>query len=431
MKTKRGLYIRLIKGFRFPEPIFFQKSLTKEFKYLSDFSKMKSKIELMGKSKNEIIINIGKLKPVRKQNSKYDQFWTPFQYSLTNPTDLGLRVYPFQIVPFCQTFTPIYIQRQLLENALNTKFEFIHPQYQIRLYPAGSGSVHLILYLKLPPNINLCKLLNSVLKFRWLNAPFLMIGELKRCVLDTNTNVIVWKTNSPEMNFFEWTKYIGNRILKQISTHQEDREIRDYMAVINLQGKFQTQDVRCELERRKGNIGFFERYNDDVICLNKRPFLFIYVDNGLRKLREIRKLNKRQLIFYGRKRLRNHLINVAELGYLSSYLLKVYNGVISGIFGENLDLRIIHTLGKIVYIPSYFDHIKCSSYISDCWKRIYTYLLINSRIDPNFINTLEAKLEQLKQSFPDKEPHINELLRNLSTLTPLILEGFRFLQSQI
>ncbi|NKQ38482.1 MAG: hypothetical protein HF967_03230 [Methanosarcinales archaeon] len=65
MKSEKGIYIRLIKGFKFPEPVFHPKKLKNDFRFLANSSNIKKRIDLMKGSKYEKIEPYGYLKPIR------------------------------------------------------------------------------------------------------------------------------------------------------------------------------------------------------------------------------------------------------------------------------------------------------------------------------------------------------------------------------
>lgn len=403
MKPEKGIYIRLVKGFKFTEPVFYPESLKGNLRFLSNSQDMKKKISLMGKSKYawEVIKNYGCLKPIRNPWIKYDQFWEPFQHSeLPKTKESGFRMYPFQIIPSPSEQIETHIQKKLFENIFNIKFQSFYSQYQIRLYPSGAGTVHLIIHLKLPPVTNINNILNIILKGKWINSPFLLMS-------------------SSSMNFFGWAENIYNGVLKQISEHREEKnEIPGYITLINLQGDFSTTKIRKTLEnfqaKKKRNSIFLEKDKDDIIYLYKN-LLFLYIDSALPKFREWRYLKRPNFILHGRRCFRGQLLNIAELGYCSAYLLRFYNNVAQGLFGEPRDLKWISTLEKIVYIPSYLKR--------EQWKKAYACELCRQGINEDFIDTLRNSLEKLKSS--SSQPQLEKILSKLMPLSELILVALK------
>ncbi|MCK4422080.1 hypothetical protein KAW48_09805 [candidate division WOR-3 bacterium] len=425
MSLEKGIYIRLIKGFKFPEPVFHPESLERNLRFLADPQEMKKRINLMGKSRYEweVIQNFGGLKPIRNPWVKYDQFWEPFQHSQFSETqELGFRMYPFQIVPLPSERVEIHIQKTLFEKIFNTKFQSIYPQYQIRLYPPGVGTVHLIIHLKLPIDFdikNIEKLLNILLKRKreWLNAPFIIMEKLKvRLDTSDDDSASIYKTDNQTMNFFQWTNYMYSKILNQISNHTEEtREIDGYVAVINLQGFFPTPEIRRILEnyarRKKGSSVFLEKDYDDIINLCGN-LLFLYIDSALSKHRRWRYLENPDFIIHGRRGFRGYLINVAELGYCSAYLLKFYNKIFKGLLGNPPDSKWIPTLEKVVNISSYLK--------LEQWKKTYACELYEHGINETFVKALRDTLKDLSLSTP-VQPRVDGILSKLVPLSQLLL----------
>lgn len=394
MSLGKGIYIRLIKGFKFPEPVFYPKLIKNNLRFLTDPQEMKKRIDLMGKHPWEKIQNFGALKPIRNPRIRYDEFWEPFQHSINQES--GFRMYPFQIVPLPSEQIKTYIQKTLFEDTFNTEFRSIYSQYQIRLYSPGVGTVHLIIHLELPHYCNIEKILNIVLKRRWINSSFLVINDSLR-----------------KRNFPGWAEHMYTRLLEQISEHREEsREIPGYIAVINLQGDFPVPEVRKILEkfgtRKEGNSAFMEKNYDDIIYLHKN-LLFLYVDRALFTRRMSRYLEKPIFILHGRRCIRGHLLNAFELGYSSAYLLRFYYNVVNGLFGKPQNLKWIPTLKKIVNIPSYLKF--------EQWKRVYACELHEQGIMKEFVDTLQNSLQQ---NFSEQHD-IGGIITNLATLGTLLL----------
>lgn len=397
MKSEKGMYIRLIKGFKFPEPVFYSEKLERNFRFLANSAEIKRKIDRIGKYPWEPIQNYGYLKPIRNPRIKYDQFWEPFQRSLFSGThELGFRMYPFQIIPSPSEQIETHIQKTLFEGVFNIKFQSIYSQYQIRLYPSGVGTVHLMIYLKLPLVIDVEKILNIVLKRKWVNSPFLVI-------------------NNSSVNFPKWAESMYVGILRQISNHHEaNREIRGSICGINLQGNFPTSEIREVLEnfakRKKANSTFLEEDHEDIIYLDKN-LLFLYLDMALQKRRRWRYLKKPDFILHGRRCLRCHLLNIVELGYCSAYLLTFYSNVAKDLFGKPQDSKWSSTLEKIVNIHSYLE--------IEQWKKVYACELYEQGINRGFVNALQNSLKELRNSSPEQSC-IDGILTKLTLLGQLL-----------
>jgi hypothetical protein len=401
MHQESGIYIRLIKGFKFPEPVFFPKSLKRDFRFLGDPIEIRKRVQKMGKSKYpwEPIDDFGNLKPIRNPWVKFDRFWVPFQYTLPhNAKDLGFRFYPFQVVPNLPALSKANVNEALLRKLFNINFQSIHTQNQIRLYPSGIGTIHFIIHLQSTKNIDAIRILDILFNTNWLHLPFLL-------------------RENAEDNFNQWSKYLCGKFLRQISEYKEpDREIRRGISIINLQGNFQTSTMRQALEKfastKQRPLTFLETGREEIISLYNN-LLFLYIDQPISKLRIQKGLKRPYFIFHGRRCFRGHHVNIIELAYCSAYLLKFYRKVAKGIFGFPEGGEWVYTLEKILSIPDYIDdkHL----------KKTYAYELYSQGVDENFVNDLKDSVEKSK-FLPTKGISIDTVLSKLLVLGKLIID---------
>lgn len=279
--------------------------------------------------------------------------------------------------------------------------------------------MHLIIHLKFPINADVEKILNITLNRKWVNSPFLVIN------------------NSSELNFFKWAEDMYTGVLKQISKHhEENREISKYISGINLQGDFQTSNIRKILKdfaAKRTNSTFLKKRDNDIIYMDEN-IAFLYLDKELQISRERRYLlEKSNFILHGRRCFRGHFLNVVELGYCSAYLMKFYNNIANNLFGEsqtsawnNIFTRLFGKPQNLKWIPTLEKIINTHSYIeNEHLKKVYACELYKQGIDENFVTEFRNHIEQLKSHLP-KQYSIDGILTKLVSLSELISVSKKF-----
>lgn len=279
--------------------------------------------------------------------------------------------------------------------------------------------MHLIIHLKFPINADVEKILNITLNRKWVNSPFLVIN------------------NSSELNFFKWAEDMYTGVLKQISKHhEENREISKYISGINLQGDFQTSNIRKILKdfaAKRTNSTFLKKRDNDIIYMDEN-IAFLYLDKELQISRERRYLlEKSNFILHGRRCFRGHFLNVVELGYCSAYLMKFYNNIANNLFGEsqtsawnNIFTRLFGKPQNLKWIPTLEKIINIHSYIeNEHLKKVYACKLYKQGIDENFVTEFRNHIEQLKSHLP-KQYSIDGILTKLVSLSELISVSKKF-----
>ncbi|NKQ38481.1 MAG: hypothetical protein HF967_03225 [Methanosarcinales archaeon] len=225
--------------------------------------------------------------------------------------------------------------------------------------------------------------------------------------------------------------------MKQISKHhEENREISKYISGINLQGDFQTSNIRKILKdfaAKRTNSTFLKKRDNDIIYMDEN-IAFLYLDKELQISRERRYLlEKSNFILHGRRCFRGHFLNVVELGYCSAYLMKFYNNIANNLFGEsqtsawnNIFTRLFGKPQNLKWIPTLEKIINTHSYIeNEHLKKVYACELYKQGIDENFVTEFRNHIEQLKSHLP-KQYSIDGILTKLVSLSELISVSKKF-----